>query len=115
MDFVNLTPHAINLYAIKEVKMDEEKRARQAFFSAGRTYDGLGNPSPYWKAVVTYAWNPYKNTYHVYAKQELGKGSVLNEDACASIEFNEPSIEGVHDYLAIFKELERQFRKAFGK
>ena len=91
--------------------MNEEKRAREVFFSAGRQFTSDGRPSSYWSAVVAYAWNPYKGVFHVYVEQTLGTGSVYDSVKC---EYDEPSVNGVNSHLASCRELERHFREVYG-
>ena len=81
-------------------------------FGAGKAYDAFGRATPFWTGVVTYRWDCLKQTFRVLGVQALGTGTVINS---RSYELEEPSCDGVNDFLDYFKDLEARYKKVYGE
>ena len=81
-------------------------------FGAGKAFDAFGRATPFWTGAVTYKWNDEKQTFHILAVQALGTGTAINS---RSYDSEEPSCEGVNDFLDYFKELENHYKKVYGE
>ena len=79
-------------------------------FGAGKAFDDFGRATPFWTGVVTYRREPQK--FRILAVQAIGTGTVINS---RSYDLEEPSCEGVNDFLDYFKELEAHYKKVYGE
>lgn len=90
----------------------EKKDWKVVNFGAGKAFDAFGRATPFWTGVVTYRWNAAKQVFNILAVQPIGTGTVINS---RSYESEEPSCEGVNDFLDYFKELEAHYKKVYGE
>ena len=81
-------------------------------FGAGKAFDAFGRATSFWTGVVTYKWVVEKQKFRVLAVQAIGTGTVINSH---SYDSEEPSCEGVNDFLDYFKELENHYKKVYGE
>lgn len=90
----------------------KEKNWKVVNFGAGKAFDAFGRATPFWTGVVTYKWDTDKQVFNILAVQAIGTGTAINS---RSYESEEPSCEGVNDFLDYFKELENHYKTVYGE
>lgn len=85
--------------------------SKEVSFTAGKAFDGLGCPTPFWTCVVAYRWSSFKQSFWVYATQLLGTGTVVDRCSCEAYS----TWEEVNDFLDYLKELEIHYKKVYDK
>ena len=90
----------------------KEKNWKVVNFGAGKAFDAFGHATPFWTGAVTYKWNAENQMFRILAVQALGTGTVINS---RSYDSEEPSQDGVNDFLDYFKELENHYKKVYGE
>ena len=90
----------------------EDTGATLVTYKAGKAFDALGYPAPFWTYRIVYMHNEIDKTYWVYSVQVHGTGMDADQ---SSHETEMTSLREVKDSLEIFKALELHYKKVYGE
>ena len=88
----------------------EDTGATLVTYKAGRAFDDLGYPAPFWTYRVVYMHNEIDKTYWVYAVRVRGNGMVANQ---SSHETEMASLQEVNHLLNHLKDLEMFYKEEY--